>query len=269
MEQNYCVGISTLHGNIIHVDVKAQTLAKAFKKQCIHERQFHETSFNTNVDLAGLMNGSDKVTKSEGVRLASVNVGEGTWGCIFCQTFSLAPFKSSNGSAQAWNGCASKECSLTEAARIQILPILWWTDLDISMEVRLLGESARATPMDVIELVYWKAPFCFGHCRAHIFLVMAKCCTVSCVARRSFFLIWSQTKTSILFSTCDRLRNPKVAASSLWRQIFMEVAVLDTLFVRFQNTKHCLRHCPLFYDIHSSFSEWQHWTVWVWDSCWV
>ena len=78
MEQSYNVGISTLHGNIIHVDVKAQTLVKAFKKQCIDERQFHETPFKTNVDLAGLMNGSDKVTKSEGVRLASVNVGEGT-----------------------------------------------------------------------------------------------------------------------------------------------------------------------------------------------
>ena len=75
MEQSYNVGISTLHGNIIHVDVKAQTLVKAFKKQCIDESQLHETPLKINVDLAGLMNGSDKFTKWEGVRLASVNDG--------------------------------------------------------------------------------------------------------------------------------------------------------------------------------------------------
>ena len=75
MEQSYNVGISTLHGNIIHVDVKAQPLVKAFKKHCIDESQLHETPLKINVDLAGLMNGSDKFTKWEGVRLASVNDG--------------------------------------------------------------------------------------------------------------------------------------------------------------------------------------------------
>ena len=44
-------------------------------KQCIDESQLHETPLKINVDLAGLMNGSDKFTKWEGVRLASVNDG--------------------------------------------------------------------------------------------------------------------------------------------------------------------------------------------------
>ena len=75
MEQSYNVGISTLHGNIIHIDVEAQTLAKVFKQQCIDESQLDVAPLKINVDLAGLMNGSDKFTKWEGVRLASLNDG--------------------------------------------------------------------------------------------------------------------------------------------------------------------------------------------------
>ena len=75
MEQSYNVGISTLHGNIIHIDVEAQTLVKVFKQQCIDESQLDVAPLKINVDLAGLMNGSDKFTKWEGVRLVSLNDG--------------------------------------------------------------------------------------------------------------------------------------------------------------------------------------------------
>ena len=75
MEQSYNVGISTLHGNIIHIDVEAQTLVKVFKQQCIDESQLDVAPLKINVDLAGLMVGSDKFTKWEGVRLASLNDG--------------------------------------------------------------------------------------------------------------------------------------------------------------------------------------------------
>ena len=67
--------ISTLHGNITHIDVEAQTLVKVFKEQCIIESQLHVASLKINMDLAGLMNGSDTFTKWEGVRLANVNDG--------------------------------------------------------------------------------------------------------------------------------------------------------------------------------------------------
>ena len=63
MEQSYNVGISKLHGNIIHIDVEAQTLAKDFKQQCIDESQFDVAPLRINVNLAGLMVGSDKFTK--------------------------------------------------------------------------------------------------------------------------------------------------------------------------------------------------------------
>ena len=66
MEQSYNVGISTLHGNIIHIDVEAQTLVKVFKQQCIDESQLDVVPLKINVDLAGLMNGDDKFTKWEG-----------------------------------------------------------------------------------------------------------------------------------------------------------------------------------------------------------
>ena len=75
MEQSYNVGISTLHGNIIHIDVEAQTLVKVFKQQCIDDSQLDVAPLKINVDLAGLMIGSDKFTKWEGVRLANVNDG--------------------------------------------------------------------------------------------------------------------------------------------------------------------------------------------------
>ena len=75
MKQSYNVGISTLHGNIIHIDVEAQTLVKVFKQQCIDDSQLDVAALKINVDLAGLMIGSDKFTKWEGVRLASVNDG--------------------------------------------------------------------------------------------------------------------------------------------------------------------------------------------------
>ena len=74
-EQSYTVGISTLHGNIIHVDVETRTLVKIFKQQCIDESQLDVAPLKINVDFAGLMNGSDKFTKWEGVRLANVNDG--------------------------------------------------------------------------------------------------------------------------------------------------------------------------------------------------
>ena len=73
MEQSYNVGISTLHGNIIHIDVEAQTLVKVFKQQCIDESQLDVAPLKINVDLAGLMIGSDKFTKWEGVRIATLN----------------------------------------------------------------------------------------------------------------------------------------------------------------------------------------------------
>ena len=75
MEQSYNVGISTLHGNIIHIDVEAQTLVKVFKQQCIDDSQLDVAPLKINVDLAGLMIGSDKFTKWEGVRLARLNDG--------------------------------------------------------------------------------------------------------------------------------------------------------------------------------------------------
>ena len=75
MEQSYNVGISTLHGNIIHIDVEAQTLVKVFKQQCIDDSQLDVAALKINVDLAGLMIGSDKFTKWEGVRLVNVNDG--------------------------------------------------------------------------------------------------------------------------------------------------------------------------------------------------
>ena len=69
MKQSYIVGISTLHGNIIHIDVEAQTLVNVFKEQCIDESQLHVAPLKINVTLAGLMNGSDKFTKWEGVQV--------------------------------------------------------------------------------------------------------------------------------------------------------------------------------------------------------
>ena len=75
MEQSYNVGISTLHCNIIHIDVKAQALVKVFKQQCIDESQLDVVPLKINVDLARLMVGSDKFTKWEGVRLVNVNDG--------------------------------------------------------------------------------------------------------------------------------------------------------------------------------------------------
>ena len=75
MEQSYNVGISTLHGNIIHIDVEAQTLVRVFKQQCIDDSQLDVAALKINVDLAGLMIGSDKFTKWEGVRLVNVNDG--------------------------------------------------------------------------------------------------------------------------------------------------------------------------------------------------
>ena len=75
MKQSYIVGISTLHGNIIHIDVESQTLVKVFKQQCIDESQLDVPPLKINVDLAGLMIGSDKFTKWEGVRIATLNDG--------------------------------------------------------------------------------------------------------------------------------------------------------------------------------------------------
>ena len=49
MEQSYNVGISTLHGNIIHIDVEAQTLVKVFKQQCIDESQLDVAPLKINV----------------------------------------------------------------------------------------------------------------------------------------------------------------------------------------------------------------------------
>ena len=75
MEQRYNVGISALHGNVIHIDVQANTLVKVFKQQCIDKSQLDVAPLKINVDLAGLMNGSDKFTELEGVRLVSLNDG--------------------------------------------------------------------------------------------------------------------------------------------------------------------------------------------------
>ena len=72
MEQSCNVGISTSHGNIIHIDVEAQTFVKVFKQQCIDESQLDAVPLKIYVDLAGLMNGNDEFTKWE-VRLARLN----------------------------------------------------------------------------------------------------------------------------------------------------------------------------------------------------
>ena len=60
---------------MIHIDAEALTLVKAFKQQCIDESQLDVAPLNINVGLAGLMNGSDKFTKWEGVRFARLNDG--------------------------------------------------------------------------------------------------------------------------------------------------------------------------------------------------
>ena len=48
---------------------------KVFKQQCIDESQLDVAPLKINVDLAGLMIGSDKFTKWEGVRIATLNDG--------------------------------------------------------------------------------------------------------------------------------------------------------------------------------------------------
>ena len=74
MEQSCNVGISTSHGNIIHIDVEAQTFVNVFKQQCINESQLDAVPLKISVALAGLMNGNDEITKWE-VRLARLNDG--------------------------------------------------------------------------------------------------------------------------------------------------------------------------------------------------
>jgi hypothetical protein len=73
MDQSYIVGVSTLHGTIIHVSVKADTMVSALKKQCIDESDFELTPLRVNVDLAGLLTVSHPLAKYEGVRLVTLD----------------------------------------------------------------------------------------------------------------------------------------------------------------------------------------------------
>ena len=76
MSQMYNVGISTLHGNIIHIEVEAHTLVRAFKQQCMDESQLDVptplvSAMKVNVDVAHLMRSSGPAQNEwEGVRLA-------------------------------------------------------------------------------------------------------------------------------------------------------------------------------------------------------
>ena len=89
-----------------------------------------------------------------------------------------------------------------------------------------------------------------------------------CEKSQWFLRTWSGKWGCCYWWRKQRLRNQKVAACFLRRLLHMEVAVFDTLPVRFQK-KHCLHRCPWFYDMKSSILEWKSWKVPVSDSCWV